>query len=175
MPRIFLFVNPRCACYAFSSQGIFASASCREAFGTSRHGAGLNPSHAKLCNAPPPPPPPCGNPLPSLGGAANRCRGGSRLLAARTNLAVWDVLGIYHGTAWTLGPPLFLGTPPHLCFEVLFPPFPQAFTILYSENEAIRRLGGRFVRYHPRQLKPSSILFGLLEPIMHTPRAQSSH
>ena len=66
----------------------FASASCREAFGTSRHGSGLLPPNPTLPSVPnfvthPHPPNPVGPP-PSLGGAATRCRRGPacrRLLA----------------------------------------------------------------------------------------------
>ena len=66
--------------------------------------------------------PPSGTPTPLLGGAANRCRGGSRLsaapLAEGTNLelAVWDFFG------W--GPPSWNPLPFFDAFpETLFPPF----------------------------------------------------
>ena len=69
----------------------FASASCREAFGTSRPGSGLlppNPTLPAIPNFVTDLPPPCGTPPLSLGGAANRCRGSSRLSAAPTEGAL---------------------------------------------------------------------------------------
>ena len=94
---------------------MFASATCREAFGTSRH----------FCDAPPhpvgPPPP------PSLGGAANRCRGRNpacRWLLERGRFKM-AVLGLCSSDPTPSTCPGTLGPFPETLpfFEALFPPF----------------------------------------------------
>ena len=74
-------------CHAQKTIPSNKSSTWREASGTSRPGSGLlppNPTLPPMPNFLTPPPPPLWEPPQSLGGAANRCRGGSRLSVAPT-------------------------------------------------------------------------------------------